>query len=192
MLMESKWENIKEMTGYNIQEVYEEDLEDDVGNKVTIVCMSDTHSTLNEIEHDIPSGDIFIHASDFTRYGLQSAVEEFNIITNCVYLEEEFVEFEGIKIYGSPWQPDFSHSAFNLPRGTDLLSKWRQMPSNTDVLVTHGPPLGVRDASLKTASTESGQEPTKAGCEDLLVEVLERVQPQFHIFGHIHEGNNHP
>ena len=76
--MESKWENIKEKPGYNIQEVYEEDLEDDVGNKVTIVCMSDTHSTLNEIEHDIPGGDIFIHAGDFTRYGLQSEVEEFN------------------------------------------------------------------------------------------------------------------
>ena len=75
-----------------------------------------------------------------------------------------------------------------------MLSKWRQIPSNTDVLVTHGPPLGVRDASLKIASTESGQAPTKAGragCEDLLVEVLERVQPQFHIFGHIHEGNNY-
>ncbi len=33
-----------------------------------------------------------------------------------VYLEDSFVEIAGIKIYGSPWQPNFRDMAFNLPR----------------------------------------------------------------------------
>ncbi len=37
-------------------------------------------------------------------------------LQNCTYLEDELVEIEGIRIYGSPWQPEFCDWAFNLPR----------------------------------------------------------------------------
>ena len=244
MLMETRWEEIKQKPGYDIVEVGNSDIdpqENVESENVKIVCMSDTHSTIVDNQFEVPDGDIFIHAGDFTRYGLPSEVEQFNtwlgtlphrhkvviagnhelsfdpdtyeeaeeymkqvgedadrkvdeikgLLTNCVYLEDNSIEILGIKIYGSPWQPVFSNSAFNLPRGKDLLSKWRKIPASTDILVTHGPPLGVRDASLKTAVAGDSQEPARsgrAGCEDLLVEVVERVQPKFHIFGHIHEG----
>jgi hypothetical protein len=46
------------------------------------------------------------------------------LLTNCTYLEDEAVELEGVKIYGSPWQPVFSSSAFNLPRGSQLRARW--------------------------------------------------------------------
>ena len=36
----------------------------------------------------------------------------------------------GLKIYGSPWQPDFSQSAFSLQRGDQLRNKW-EWPSHT-------------------------------------------------------------
>ena len=40
--------------------------------------MSDTHSLTSHIKFDIPKGDIFIHAGDFTKCGKESEVNEFN------------------------------------------------------------------------------------------------------------------
>ncbi|RZC38421.1 Metallophos domain containing protein [Asbolus verrucosus] len=45
-------------------------------DKVRIVCMSDTHS--ENIKFDIPDGDIFIHAGDFTRCGFRVEIIAFN------------------------------------------------------------------------------------------------------------------
>ena len=38
-------------------------------------------------------------------------------LTNCIYLQDSLVEIYGLKIYGTPWQPEFCNWAFNLPRG---------------------------------------------------------------------------
>jgi hypothetical protein len=46
---------------------------------------------------------------------------------------------DNIRIYGSPWQPEFYNWAFNLPRnGEALKAKWDAIPENTDILITHG------------------------------------------------------
>lgn len=68
---------------------------------------------------------------------------------------------------------------FNAPRGEACRAIWDRIPDDTDVLVTHGPPLGYGDLC------RSG---VRAGCYDLLRAVKERVRPAFHVFGHIHEG----
>lgn len=47
-------------------------------NKVRVVCMSDTHSLTHHIKFDIPEGDVFIHAGDFTRCGKLDEVIDFN------------------------------------------------------------------------------------------------------------------
>ncbi|XP_076311521.1 metallophosphoesterase domain-containing protein 1-like isoform X1 [Tachypleus tridentatus] len=47
-------------------------------NKVRFVCMSDTHSFTSFKKWPIPSGDVFIHAGDFTKFGFVEEVEEFN------------------------------------------------------------------------------------------------------------------
>lgn len=47
-------------------------------NKARVVCMSDTHSLTPYIKFDIPDGDIFIHAGDFTKCGQLQEVVEFN------------------------------------------------------------------------------------------------------------------
>jgi Icc-related predicted phosphoesterase len=100
------------------------------------------------------------------------------LITNAIYLQDQAVEVEGIKFYGSPWQPWFFDWAFNLPRGIDLERKWAMIPENTDVLITHGPPHGIGDANWL------GE---KVGCQDLR-ERLRQVRPRLHVFGHIHEA----
>lgn len=98
-------------------------------------------------------------------------------IKHAHYLEDEAIEIGGLRLYGSPWQPWFLDWAFNLPRGAPLRERWARIPARTDVLVTHGPPLGhgdrVRDGS-------------RVGCEDLM-EAVRRVRPLLHVFGHIHE-----
>jgi len=39
-------------------------------------------------------------------------------------LIDDFVEFEGLKINGSPWQPgDSTHGAYNLPRNGKELER---------------------------------------------------------------------
>merc|ERR1711971_526510 len=73
-----------------------------------------------------------------------SPIQVRNLLTNCTYLEDESVEVMGLKIFGSPWQPDFSQSAFSLQRGEQLREKWAKIPEETEVLVTHAPPpLGI-------------------------------------------------
>ena len=92
------------------------------------------------------------------------------------YLYDSEVVIDGVKFYGSPWQPEFFDWAFNLPRGEKLAEKWSLIPGNTDVLITHGPAYGMLDW------VPSNQ---RVGCQDLFHRVME-VQPKIHVCGHIH------
>jgi Icc-related predicted phosphoesterase len=92
------------------------------------------------------------------------------------YLFDSEVVIDGVKFYGSPWQPEFYDWAFNLPRGEKLAEKWAMIPGNTDVLITHGPAYGMLDW------VPSG---TQVGCQDLFHRIME-VQPKIHVCGHIH------
>jgi Icc-related predicted phosphoesterase len=92
------------------------------------------------------------------------------------YLFDNEVVIDGVKFYGSPWQPEFYDWAFNLPRGEKLAEKWAMIPGNTDILITHGPAYGMLDW------VPSG---TQVGCQDLFHRIME-VQPKIHVCGHIH------
>ena len=86
-----------------------------------------------------------------------------------------------IKVWGSPWQPEFYNWAFNLPRnGDELKEKWDMIPMNTDILVTHGPAFGYLD-------TVEYKRHIHLGCE-LLTERIQVVKPKIHVCGHIHSG----
>ncbi|BDE05241.1 hypothetical protein WPS_05170 [Vulcanimicrobium alpinum] len=95
-----------------------------------------------------------------------------------IYLQDAGVTIGGLRFWGSPWQPRFFDWAFNLDRGEPLRVKWAQIPADTDVLITHGPPRGILDATARGDA---------AGCDDLLARVHE-VRPRVHCFGHIHEA----
>ncbi|MEM9820540.1 MAG: metallophosphatase domain-containing protein [Bacteroidota bacterium] len=95
-----------------------------------------------------------------------------------IYLEDDWTEIEGIRIWGSPITPFFFDWAFNRHRGADIKRYWEPIPDDIDILVTHGPPLGYGDRIY------SGD---LVGCADLL-EAVQRVRPAYHIFGHIHEA----
>jgi Icc-related predicted phosphoesterase len=100
---------------------------------------------------------------------------------NITYLQDSSVEIEGIKIYGSPWQPEFFQWAFNLERGAEIQEKWDMIPTDTDILITHGPAYGYGDFV-------PGPRGGYVGCQNLLDTILTKVNPKVHITGHIHCG----
>jgi len=101
------------------------------------------------------------------------------------YLQDESETIDGgfselVNVYGSPWQPEFYDWAFNLPKGgEELKGVWNKIPTNTDILITHGPPYGQLD-------TVVGQS-EHLGCE-LLSDKVKSLKPKIHVFGHIHTG----
>lgn len=183
-------------------------------NHVRVVCISDTHCRPVRV----PAGDVLVHCGDMTMGGrdeLDDFARWFNDIDikhkvviagnhdelldseRCAalgdechldafrtsleahYLEDSGCTVAGLRFWGSPFQPAYGDWAFQLARGEPCRERWSRVPAGIDVLVTHGPPLGRGDRCY------NGK---RAGCQDLLDEVQNRVRPRVHVFGHIHEG----
>ncbi|KAK8200366.1 ser/Thr protein phosphatase family protein [Phyllosticta capitalensis] len=123
------------------------------------------------------------------------------------YLEEGLHEFElrngaRLKIYTSPYQPEFCNWAFPYEHHEDRFNPASlpptQLPPNSkpykniavspvpelpaarsiDIIMTHGPPHRRLDR------TSTGLD---VGCPHLL-RAAERARPRLYCFGHIHEG----
>lgn len=98
------------------------------------------------------------------------------------YLQDSGTEFEGLKIWGSPWVKYFigmnPHcAAFTCQTEAELCAIWGMIPNDTDILVTHSPPFRVLDENRY--GVECGS-PT-------LRWRLDEIKPKLHVFGHIHE-----
>lgn len=77
-----------------------------------------------------------------------------------------------LKIYGSPLTEQFGTWAFQYP---PIRNVWNEViPADTDILLTHGPPLGHLDRD-------------GLGSRFLLKDLC-RVKPRLVVFGHIHAG----
>jgi Icc-related predicted phosphoesterase len=92
---------------------------------------------------------------------------------------------DGVRFYGTPWQPSFYSWAFNLDTEEELERKWRWIPSNTDVLVLHAPPRGYGDCVPADLNSPNAGEST--GSTTLLERIL-KVKPKLTVYGHIHAG----
>ncbi len=106
-----------------------------------------------------------------------------------VYLEDSGTEYEGLKVWGSPWQPIFFDWAFNL-KEEELEKKWAKIPEGTDIVVLHGPPRGYGDGAPRMIKDKNEEEwPTleHVGSPSML-ERLKIVKPKLTVFGHIHGG----
>lgn len=107
---------------------------------------------------------------------------------SLIYLQDSGTDIDGVAFYGSPWQPWFHDWAFNLPRnGPELEAKWAAIPDDTEVLITHGPPHGIRD-KVGSAYLRAGS-PERAGCEKLRDRIKQLSFLRLHVFGHIHEAH---
>lgn len=124
---------------------------------------------------------VFIAGNHDFCFEREAPLAEALVPAGVTYLRDSGVVLDGVRIWGSPWQPWFFDWAFNLERGAELAAKWALIPEETEVLVTHGPPQGVLDAVL-------GRSREQVGCADLAARVAELPRLRLHVFGHIHEG----
>ena len=117
--------------------------------------------------HDVCIERNFIKKDDFERAGI-------------IYLENDFVEIEGIKIWGSPITPTFGDGwAFNKNRAKTH-ELWQHIPDDTDIVVVHGPPATILDLSYN-------RENKLESCGDsALMKRLLDINPKLVCFGHIH------
>ncbi|MBC7798243.1 MAG: metallophosphatase domain-containing protein [Pyrinomonadaceae bacterium] len=125
---------------------------------------------------------IFVAGNHDWLFEKNAEVARHALGTKIIYLQDSEIIIEGLKIYGSPWQPRFFDWAFNLMRGKELAEKWRLIPNDVEVLITHGPPLGILDLNL---------DDFPCGCEDLAKRIEELVcfaKLKLHVFGHIHHN----
>ena len=111
--------------------------------------------------------------------------KNINYLQDDLYLtgQDDSDYNDRVKIWGSPWQPEFLNWAFNLPRnGVELEHKWSLIPPDTDILVTHGPAWGYVDQVIGR--------PDHLGCE-LLADRIKEIKPKIHVCGHIHSGHGY-
>jgi Icc-related predicted phosphoesterase len=97
-----------------------------------------------------------------------------------IYLEDSFININGLGIYGSPWSPVFGMWAFMKHRNAELDEVWQKVPTDgsVDLLVTHTPRYGRFDVSVRGNYN--------VGCE-MLANRINDINPKVHVFGHIHE-----
>ena len=162
-----------------------------------ILHISDTHGCHRRL-HDLPQqADIIVHSGDFTMNGSEQEALDFmnwfcdlpyskkificgnhdgclygatidGLDGNVHYLCNSGVEIEGLRFYGVPM---FMEDCI-----TDCQTRhYANIPENTDVLITHTPPLGILDLD----------DSINYGSEELLSRIT-TVQPRLHLFGHIH------
>ncbi len=103
------------------------------------------------------------------------------------YLYDSGTEFEGLKIWGSPWTKKFEHQnpkamAFCLDTEEELASKFSLIPDDTDIVITHSPSFGELDG----IENEYDGTMYHAGSHSLLKRINE-IKPKIHVFSHIHE-----
>jgi len=96
------------------------------------------------------------------------------------YLLDSGIEFKGLKIWGSPWTDWFANvnpvcKAF-MDKPDVLGEKFNLIPQDTDILITHTPPLYILDCVGFKGS---------CGSPELTYAIPDSVS--LHIFGHIHD-----
>jgi hypothetical protein len=65
------------------------------------------------------------------------------LLTNCTYLEDSGMEtLGGIRVWGSPWQPQFCDWAFNIYTKKQALEIWGKIPTEIDIVrMLHSCPI---------------------------------------------------
>lgn len=154
-----------------------------------ILHLSDTHGLHHQIK-DLPEADVIIHSGDISHNGDENEVLDFlnwyielpyrhkifvtgnhdlclwdaegieDLPDNLYFLQDRGVEIDGVKFFGL----GYDHSE-------------ELIPNDTDIVVTHEPPVMILDRS---SGTHWGNAPLRNRIFD--------VKPRYHLFGHAHES----
>jgi len=110
-------------------------------------------------------------------FALETRVDDAKrpIFSNADYLQDDTRRYGGLTFYGAPWTPELQGWAFYLPYDA-MRAKWDLIPDQTDVLITHTPPMHVLDEN---------RHGRHCGCPELERRLVD-LKPRIHCFGHIH------
>lgn len=107
---------------------------------------------------------------------------------DTIYLRDKGTNFEGLKIWGSPWSPRFvgcspKCKAFQHA-DKHLRFQWAKIPEDLDILITHTPPLGNLDGIPQEDGSlyHAGSLSLKKRMDKL------ETPPKIWLCGHIHEA----
>lgn len=163
---------------------------------MTILHLSDTHSQHHTLRN-LPPADIIIHTGDISFAGTENEVMDFiewfgalpykykifiagnhddclfaavidGLPENCFYLCNSGITIQSLKFYAVPMFMEDAMSG-------DYDKNIQKIPSDTGVLITHQPPYGILDSSANINYGDRN-----------LLEIVSKVQPKYHLFGHIH------
>jgi len=101
----------------------------------------------------------------------------------ATYLCDKGTEYQGLKIYGTPWTRWFEGvnplcDGYMLQTELQLGEKFSLIPEDTDILISHGPPWMVLDKTIRRENVGS----------IALGDRVRQLKLKYHIFGHIHES----
>lgn len=124
---------------------------------------------------------IYVAGNHDTSIEKRFILKEDFILKDIIYLEDDFVIIENLKIYGSPITPTFGNWSF-MKKREKLFDYWKSIPDDIDVLITHGPPKGILDLSYNKIG-----ELEFCGDGSLRRHIFERLKNlKLNCFGHIH------
>lgn len=175
--------------------------------KLRIACISDTHDIhypqIPEVDAVIHAGDITLSGRPdetlrFLRWfeGLpikhklfiggnhdkfleQYGAAFMNDYKSIQMLWDSSYDLDGYKVWGSPTSPGYGHIRAFAKEREALEEHWERIPSDVDIIVTHGPAYGMRD-NVRYGAEHLG--------DSALLEALSHRSPRYHICGHIHGG----
>jgi Icc-related predicted phosphoesterase len=90
-------------------------------------------------------------------------------------LIHDYLEVDGLTIFGTPFVPTFYDWAF-MRDEVDLFPIYSQIPPDLDILICHGPPRGILDTNERGESCGSAA----------MASLIEDLAPKYMAFGHIH------
>lgn len=107
---------------------------------------------------------------------------EHPICKNIHYLQNSGIEINGIKFWGFPYTSKFTGinpacCAFTVDSDIDLQDKVNLIPTDIDVLISHGPPKYILDQSRDGYNCGSV----------VLRQHIDKCLPRYFLCGHIHE-----
>ena len=117
--------------------------------------------------HDTSIERGLVKASDFISRGIH-------------LLNHDWIDMNGIKIFGSPFTPTFGNWAFMKSRET-INRVWEQIPEGMGIVAVHGPCKGILDLSRNRQNVLEF-----CGDGALRKHVLDRIKPKYFLSGHIH------
>lgn len=178
---------------------------------VRVVAVSDTHGLHRKL--DVPLGDLFVHAGDFTNFGRKEENKDF--LDWCSELPHK----EKMVLFGNHdkhrwvredqnreefYRKSYPNIRFMIHDEVELFGlRWfgcastvnygkhpiSEGPDKCDVLLTHSPPYGILDQvpREKSAFDPPNTQPFESIGDKEILKYMQRARPQLSLFGHTHE-----